>query len=242
MASNPYVNKVDLANGTTLIDLTADTATQADVAQGKYFHLPTGERVQGTASGGGGTGGVTQDQDGYIVLDDQPGGGGGSGATVVASGTFTGPNTYYITIPVGTTCPTTNFIFLLWTEAEVPYDANYKIVQLTMTLDSEYGKAEYYSSSEYRIVPKKTIDENNAGTITTLDVLVSPMAFTTIRQGSRAYSGYSGGVENPKFPVNSSSISIYWSRGNSQYKFPAVIYKWKLLYYGSDYANESISI
>ena len=48
MASNPYVNKVDLANGTTLIDLSQDTATQADVAQGKYFHLPTGERVQGT--------------------------------------------------------------------------------------------------------------------------------------------------------------------------------------------------
>jgi len=49
MASNPYVNKVDLANGTILIDLSQDTATQADVAQGKYFHLPTGERVQGTA-------------------------------------------------------------------------------------------------------------------------------------------------------------------------------------------------
>ena len=53
MASNPYVNKVDLANGTTLIDLSQDTVTQADVAQGKYFHLPTGQRVQGTATGGG---------------------------------------------------------------------------------------------------------------------------------------------------------------------------------------------
>lgn len=66
MASNPYVNKVGLANGTTLIDLSQDTATQADVAQGKYFHLPTGERVQGTGSGGGGS--ITQDQDGYLVL------------------------------------------------------------------------------------------------------------------------------------------------------------------------------
>ena len=77
MASNPYVNKVDLANGTTLIDLTADTATQADVAQGKYFHLPTGQRVQGTASGGG-TGGIYQDQDGYLVLSPDGGGGGSS--------------------------------------------------------------------------------------------------------------------------------------------------------------------
>lgn len=50
---NPYVNKVT-ANNVTLIDLTADTAIASDVAQGKYFHLATGERVQGTASGGGG--------------------------------------------------------------------------------------------------------------------------------------------------------------------------------------------
>lgn len=50
---NPYVNKVT-ANGQTLIDLTTDTAIASDVAAGKYFHLATGERVAGTASGGGG--------------------------------------------------------------------------------------------------------------------------------------------------------------------------------------------
>lgn len=50
---NPYVNKVT-ANGQTLIDLTTDTAVASDVAIGKYFHLATGERVAGTASGGGG--------------------------------------------------------------------------------------------------------------------------------------------------------------------------------------------
>lgn len=52
---NPYVNKVT-ANGQTLIDLTTDTAIASDVAAGKYFHLATGERVAGTASGGGGGG------------------------------------------------------------------------------------------------------------------------------------------------------------------------------------------
>ena len=52
MANNPYVNKVVKEN-TTLIDLSSDTATAADVAEGKYFHLATGERVIGTATGGG---------------------------------------------------------------------------------------------------------------------------------------------------------------------------------------------
>lgn len=77
MANNPYVNKVVYGNS-TLIDLTADDVTAADVAQGKYFHLPTGERVQGTATGGGGTGTITQDQDGYLVLSPDGGGGGGT--------------------------------------------------------------------------------------------------------------------------------------------------------------------
>lgn len=48
MANNTYVNKVGLADGTVLIDLTSDTAAAADVLNGKYFHLKTGERVAGT--------------------------------------------------------------------------------------------------------------------------------------------------------------------------------------------------
>lgn len=48
MANNQYVNQVGLADGTILIDLTADTAVAADVKAGRYFHLATGERVQGT--------------------------------------------------------------------------------------------------------------------------------------------------------------------------------------------------
>ena len=50
MANNQYVNKVGLADGTTLIDLTSDTAVASDVQVGKYFHLATGERVQGSST------------------------------------------------------------------------------------------------------------------------------------------------------------------------------------------------
>ena len=47
MATNPYVNQV-VYDGTTLIDLTSDTAVATDVLSGKYFHLASGQRVQGT--------------------------------------------------------------------------------------------------------------------------------------------------------------------------------------------------
>ena len=50
MAENTYVNQVGLADGTVLIDLTSDTAVASDVASGKYFHLATGERVQGSST------------------------------------------------------------------------------------------------------------------------------------------------------------------------------------------------
>lgn len=43
------VNKV-IYYGETLIDISVDTVAAADVQSGKYFHLPTGERVQGTCT------------------------------------------------------------------------------------------------------------------------------------------------------------------------------------------------
>lgn len=49
---NQYVNKVVQSDGTTLIDITDTTAVASDVAQGKYFYAATGEKLQGTASGG----------------------------------------------------------------------------------------------------------------------------------------------------------------------------------------------
>lgn len=47
--ANQYVNKV-IYGGNTIIDLTSDTATAADVLSGKYFHLKSGERTQGSCT------------------------------------------------------------------------------------------------------------------------------------------------------------------------------------------------
>lgn len=55
MANNPYVNKVQLADGTTVIDISDTTAAASDVASGKYFYTAAGAKTAGTGTGGSGT-------------------------------------------------------------------------------------------------------------------------------------------------------------------------------------------
>lgn len=53
MATNPYNNKIQLSDGTILIDLTQDTVTSAaDIIAGKVGHLADGSIVTGTGEGG----------------------------------------------------------------------------------------------------------------------------------------------------------------------------------------------
>ena len=48
--ANEYASKVVLSNGTTLIDLTGDTATAATVLSGSTFHDKSGAPVTGTCT------------------------------------------------------------------------------------------------------------------------------------------------------------------------------------------------
>ncbi len=64
-------NKVQLADGTVLIDLTDTTATADDVAEGKYFYSSAGVKLTGTGkniSSSGGT--IYQDLEGNIHLSE----------------------------------------------------------------------------------------------------------------------------------------------------------------------------
>lgn len=48
MANNPYVNKVELADGTTLIDLTSDTVVASKIVSGYTAHDASGALITGS--------------------------------------------------------------------------------------------------------------------------------------------------------------------------------------------------
>ena len=48
MAENPYVNRVEKADGTVIMDITDTTAEASDVAEGEVFYTRSGERSIGT--------------------------------------------------------------------------------------------------------------------------------------------------------------------------------------------------
>ena len=62
-------NKVTLANGTVLMDITDTTATAADVASGKYFYAASGVKTLGTANTSSLIVVETQDSHGGTIVD-----------------------------------------------------------------------------------------------------------------------------------------------------------------------------
>lgn len=66
MATNPYPNKVELADGTTLLDISDTTATPEDVLNGKYFYTASGAKSQGSATAGV----IDVEVDGISVVND----------------------------------------------------------------------------------------------------------------------------------------------------------------------------
>lgn len=106
MANNQYVNQVGLADGTVLIDLSVDTAVASDVATGKYFHLKTGERVQGTNTYDSNTtdananaAEILSGKTAYVnknkITGEMPNNGAVSGTISTKAGTYTVPAGYH---------------------------------------------------------------------------------------------------------------------------------------------------
>ena len=169
--------------------------------------------------------------------------GGSSGATTVASGTWTGNNDYTFEISVGDDCPINNFAFFLWAdsaEEEFPYDSIYKIARWAYVHQSEIGAyAQGSTSGGYTTYncPNFSAKINNSGTVTTYTTK-PPSDFVTARNGGLNQGAYN----SPSLRKYSDKITVYYTRGNQSYKFTSgVKYYWKLIYFGSNYANEKIS-
>ena len=120
--ANTYVNKVQLADGTSLIDISDTTATASDVLNSKYFYTASGQKVQGT----GVAGSVTQDQDGYIVLPATGGGTPSVSGLVYETGTWTpSEDVASYTIPFTNTHTTAPFYYMV-TDATGSYSSTTK--------------------------------------------------------------------------------------------------------------------
>ena len=82
---NTYKNKV-VYNGTTLIDLTADTVTASTLMQGYTAHDKSGALITGTADTTEGS--VYQDENGYLVVDDSESSAPQGNLSITANGTY----------------------------------------------------------------------------------------------------------------------------------------------------------
>lgn len=102
---NQYKNKI-IYGGQVLIDLTQDDVTAADVASGKYVHLPSGEKVQGTNTYDADTSdataiaseiliGKTAYKAGAELTGTMPNRGAVSGIISTKAGTYTVPQGYH---------------------------------------------------------------------------------------------------------------------------------------------------
>ena len=197
-------------NGTTMMTVNDTTAVAANVETGKYFYGADGVKTEGT----------------------------GGGAKIIASGTYTGSNTYYIYVPVGTNAPSKNFAFYMWTTAEMPYsNAKYKIIMLSYFLTPDLG----YIGSDGKVVSAISTDINNDGTITTKSV-PPQLGYVTVYNDSVSSQGYSILQDRPSWAKSNDVLNFYWNRNNSQYTFPTVSYNWKLIYFGPNYENEHIVV
>lgn len=99
--ANQYKNKV-IYNGTTLIDLTTDTAVASDVQSGKYFHLATGERVQGTSTFNADTSDATVTASEILATKTAYG---ADGTKITGTMANNGGNNVTVTNKTGTTIP-----------------------------------------------------------------------------------------------------------------------------------------
>lgn len=167
---------------------------------------------------------------------------GSSTNPLIASGTFTGNGGYTIDVDVGDNVPLKNFLFL----AELPSgtvtnDTTYKIVSYTYLYTGPGG---FVKNGAY-YYPTTGTGYTAGGT----DLTYLGFVRTSVYVRNTGVDKYSAGLTGtdtqyrPQASATPKRIDLHLNTGNSNYKFiNGATYNWKLYYFGSDYANESLSV
>lgn len=174
--------------------------------------------------------------------------GGGGGATVIASGTFTGNGSFAISIPVGTKMPETDFAFVIHLpkNQEITYVDNssdqillwiqYVVLKNTQRFD--------LSSVANNIQSKNTLGltVNNDGTITNLN----PNGTAAVRVSNRANGctfSLSGNESSQTISRTATGFTVNVSSAAWMIKFrTGYTYEWEVIYFGDDPTNDIVEV
>ena len=196
----------------------------------------------------GGTSALLAFPDGFVnAIDAIQTGGGGGGATLIASGTYTGTGTYPGSagqgIFVGTRMPQTDFYvrFIARSDSEFPYDTNYKYAYGIALVFSEFGHFDLSTVGDGKqMISDITFNINNGGTITAADAGMPIIFIDSVRNAT---------AKNTQIPNNCKidrrSDGFYFRLFNSNVtnKYESgITYDWKVVYFGSNPSSDIVSI
>ena len=214
MANNPYVNRVQLADGTSLIDISDTTATADKILSGYTAYGADGSKLTGTATGGGS---VTQDQNGFIVLPPDGGGSPSVGGLEYETGTWTPSEDISRGTIAFTNTHTVPPLFIMLTDdtqTTAPSNSN-----RAFSYNDHYRQVGHVIGNRYGYVAYMYATSDTGGTSSGTQIF----SFSSDSDGDSTgtYSKYY--AKATEFYPSSNSASRYWRAGRT-YKWIAV---WK---------------
>lgn len=171
---------------------------------------------------------------------------GGGAPVVVANGVFVGAGTNTFSVNIGESAPLKNFYVLIEADDnEFIYDADYKVFRSLATVADDYPLQYYDHQTDYDryTTPSVPVKVNNGGTITTYQIYPNSEIHSYVRQSTVANHGALFNAILPRYNKYSDHITFVLTTGSNLYKYVnGKDYNWKLVYFGGNYASESISV
>ena len=180
-------------------------------------------------------------------------GGGGGGATVIASGTWAGNNSYNITVPLGKKMAQTDFVFVIYlpNETEIAYvnDGNAVLIaNAFVCIPKQISKIDLsQDGTAIQFTHGCIYNVNNEGVITQVSRGGTVAAGLHIRATYGSW-GVFGNKTDPESAMvtmsrGSSGFAIKLNRNAWQCQFKSgYTYNWGVVYFGNDPTNDIVEI